>query len=82
MSVVVHTSNIFSSETIGPVKVKFHIEPPWDGGTKVCSNDPGHITRMAHMPIYGKNLLWNRLVDFVETLYIASCTGVLPSLLK
>ena len=28
----------------------------WDGGTKVCSNDPGHMTKMAAMPIYGKNL--------------------------
>ena len=32
------------------------MEPPWDGGTKVCSNDPGHMTKMAAMPIYGKNL--------------------------
>ena len=28
----------------------------WDGGTKVCSNCIGHITKMAAMPIYGKNL--------------------------
>ena len=28
----------------------------WDGGTKVCSNGPGHLTKMAAMPIYGKNL--------------------------
>ena len=27
-----------------------------DGGTKVCSNGPGHMTKMAAMPIYGKNL--------------------------
>ena len=25
----------------------------WNGGTKVCSNGPGHMTEM---PIYGKNL--------------------------
>ena len=30
------------------------MEPPWDGGTKVCSNDPGHMTNMAAMIIYGK----------------------------
>ena len=48
--------NIFSSETPGPIKVKFHMEPPWDRGTKICSNGPGHITKMAVMPIYGKNL--------------------------
>ena len=29
---------------------------PWDGGTKVCSNGPGHMTKMAAMPIYSKNL--------------------------
>ena len=49
-------SNIFSSETTGPIEAKFHMEPPWDGGTKVCSNGPGHMTKMAAMPIYGKNL--------------------------
>ena len=26
------------------------------GGAKVCSNGPGHMTKMAAMPIYGKNL--------------------------
>ena len=30
------------------------MEPPRDGGTKVCSNGPGHMTKMATMPIYGK----------------------------
>ena len=49
-------SNIFSSEITGPIEVKFHVAPPWDGGTKVCSNGPGHMTKMAAMPIYGKNL--------------------------
>ena len=51
-----HTLNIFSSETTRPIKVKFHIELLWDGGTKVCSNGPGHMTKVAAMPIYGKNL--------------------------
>ena len=49
-------SNIFSSETSGPIEAKIHMEPPWDRGTKVCSNGPGHMTKMAHVPIYGKNL--------------------------
>ena len=49
-------SNIFSSETTGPIEATFHMKPPWDGGTNVCSNGPGHMTKMAHMPIYGKNL--------------------------
>ena len=32
------------------------MEPPWDRGKKVCSNGPDHMTKMAIMPIYGKNL--------------------------
>ena len=31
------------------------METSKDGGTKVCSNGPGHILKMAAMPIYGKN---------------------------
>ena len=46
-------SNIFSSETAWPIKAKFYVEPPWEGGTKVCINGPGHVTKMAAMPIYG-----------------------------
>ena len=48
-------SNVFSSETAWPIKAKFYVEPPWEGGTKVYTNGPGHITKMAAMPIYGKN---------------------------
>ena len=48
-------SNIFFSETAGPIKAKFYLEPPWVGGTKVCSRHLGHMTKMAAMPIYGKN---------------------------
>ena len=50
-------SNIFSSKTTGPIELKFHMETPWDGRTKVCSNLPVHMTKMAAMPIYGKNHL-------------------------
>ena len=50
-------SNIFSSETTGPIKLKFHMETPWDAGRKVYSNGPGHMTKMAAMPIYNKNPL-------------------------
>ena len=45
-------SNIFFSETTGPIKVKFHAGPPWDGITKVCSNDLGQMAKMAVMPIW------------------------------
>ena len=49
-------SNFFSWETAGPIEAKCHVDPPWDGWTKVCSNGPGHMTKMATMPIYGKNM--------------------------
>ena len=49
-------SNVFCSETTRPIKAKFYVEPPWEGGTKVYINGPGHMTQMAAMPIYDKNL--------------------------
>ena len=49
-------TNIFSSDTARPIKAKFYVKPPWEGGTKVCINGPGHMTKMAATPIYGKNL--------------------------
>ena len=49
-------SNIFPSETTGPIKATFHAEHQWDKGTKVCSNDLCHKTKMADMPIYAKIL--------------------------
>ena len=48
-------SNVFSSETAGPIKAKLYVGPPWDGRTKVCINGPGHMTKMAGTSIYGKN---------------------------
>ena len=80
-------SNIFSSETTEPIKLKFHMETPYDGGTKVCSNGPGHMTKMAATPIYGKkpfkNLpLKNQKADDLRTLYVALGMWGLPSLFK
>ena len=49
-------SNIFSSETTGPIEAKIHVASPWDGGTKVRSNGPGHMTKMTAVPIYSINL--------------------------
>ena len=79
-------SNIFSSETTGPIKFKFHMENPSDAGTKVCSNCPGHMTKKAAMPIYGKNalknLLQNQKADDLGTWYVALGLWGLPSLFK
>ena len=47
-------SNI-CSETAGPIKAKFYVEPPLVGGTIFCSRHLGHMTKMAATPIYGKN---------------------------
>ena len=48
-------SSIFFSETACRIKAKFYVEPPWIGGTKFCPLHLGHMTKMAAMPIYGKN---------------------------
>ena len=69
-------SNIFS-DTTGLIEVKFHVEHPWDGGTKVCSRGPGHMTKMATMPILGKNpskIFFSQTSRLIchETWYISS----------
>ena len=69
-------SNFFSLEIARPIEAKFHMEPPWDRRTKVCSNGPGNMTNMAAMLIYGKNIknlsLWNQMADDLESWYAAS----------
>ena len=53
----VHTLQTSSQKPQGQTtETKFHTEPPWDRGTKVCSNGHSHVTRMAARPIYGKTL--------------------------
>ena len=47
-------SNFFFLETCRPIEAKFHVEPLWDGGMKVCSNGLCHMTSIAAMPIYDK----------------------------
>ena len=48
--------NFFSWITTMPIEAKFYVEPPLDRGTKACSNGPGHMIKVAIMPIYGKSL--------------------------
>ena len=67
-------SNFFSLETARPIEAKFHVDPPWDWGTKVYTTSLGHLTNMAAMPINGKNLkkyilLWNQKADDFESWY-------------
>ena len=79
-------SNIFSSETAWPIKAKFYVEPPWEGRTKVYINSPGHMTKMAAMPIYSKNpskIFFSRTGGQIFTKrYVASGTPVHHSLYK
>ena len=80
-------SSIFSSETASTIKPKFHVESPWEGGTKVYINGPGHMTKMAVMPKYGKknfkNLLLKKRKSYdPETWHAALGTQFLQSLYK
>ena len=53
---------------------------------KVCSNGPGHMTKMASCPYMVKTfknfLLRNRKADHLETWYAASGVRVLPNCLN
>ena len=53
---------------------------------EVCLNGPGHMTKMAAMPIYGKILknllLWNQKADGLETWYAALGAQVLQSFIQ
>ena len=55
-------------------------------GTKICSTGPGHMTKLAVMPIHGKTLknllLQNQKTDDLETWYAALGAPVLPYLFK
>ena len=81
-------SNIFSSETTGPVEAKLQMEPPWDSRrTKMYSNCSNRMTKKAAMTIYGKKtlnnlLLQNRKADDLETWNVASGPREQPSLFK
>ena len=57
-------ANFFSLESTKPIEAKFHVEPPRDVGTKVCSTGPGHMTSVAVSPYMVKTLknllLWSK----------------------
>ena len=58
------------------------MEPPWDCGIKSNANGLCHMTKVATMPIYGKNLPWNQKGDDLETWYAALVIRVLLDLFK
>ena len=49
--------NIVFTQIVGPIELKFHVKTPYDKSAKICTKHFGHTTKMAAMPIYGKNLL-------------------------
>ena len=65
------------------IKAKFYVETPWEGGTKVCINGPGYMTKMAVTPIYGKNLSKSPFSRTdLESWHAVSGTQTLKSLYK
>ena len=69
-----------------PIKAKFYVEPPCEGGTKVYVNGPGHMTKMAASPKYGKTLknrlLQNQKSYDLETWHVALGTQATQRLYK
>ena len=73
------------SEIAWTINAKFHVGLPSEGGTKVYINGPGHMTKMATTPIYGKTfktLLQNQKSYDLETWHAASGTQALRNLYK
>ena len=82
MYVCMSTFSNISSETTGPIEAKFHNRASLGWGNKNLYDGAGHMTKMAAMPIYCKNLKQNLLlqnpkVDYLETLYAALGARVL-----
>ena len=78
-----HSLNIFSSETAWPIKVKFHMEPPWDRETKFVQMVQVTWPRWPpclYMIKALKNLLQNQKADDFGIWYAASGARVLLSL--
>ena len=67
------SNKIFSSKAAGPIKAKFQAKPLLVRETKFCSNDLGHMTKMATMPIYDKTplkiIFWNQKLNDIEMWY-------------
>ena len=53
-------SNLFSSETTGPIRVRIYTYYLCLMGTKLDIIGPGHMTKMASMPIYDKKKKINK----------------------
>ena len=52
----INIKTYFFSQTIGPIKFKFHVKTPYAKLAKIYTKYFGHMTKMAAM-LYGKNPL-------------------------
>ena len=55
--------NIVFSKTIGPIELKFHLKTPYNKLAKINTKYFGHMVKIAAMPIHGKNLFKNLLLQ-------------------
>ena len=63
-------SKILFSKTAWPIKAKFHMEPQWDRGMKVCLRGLCHITKMA--TTFKNHLLQNRRASDLVAWYVGT----------
>ena len=78
-------SNIFFSETAGPIKARLYLKPPWIGGAIFFLWHLDRVTKMAATPMYGKipsKSSQEPDADFQETWYVASGTPANHNLFK
>ena len=55
MSLRFQSEYLFFTETVGRFGTKIHMKAEVRMGMIFCTNELGHMTNMATMPIYGKN---------------------------
>ena len=60
------SSNLFVAETVKPFGTKAHMKAKGRMGMKIYTNELGHMTNMATMPIYGKNLKKSSLPEAID----------------
>ena len=82
--VVVIVNNVQTSplKPLGQSNAKFYVEPSREGVTKCHINVPGHLIKMADIPIYDKKTFKNLLLQNeksydLETWHVASVSQVL-----
>ena len=71
------------SETIEPISIKFHMQPPGKGGRQVYIVCPGHITKITAMPIITADNSTLRIsYRFIQSLTFASGNRLFGSVVE